>query len=73
LLTITTFFHSFIDSHDLGFSPDRMFMIAHGQIPYIHFAFDYPVLALILMYGQRSRGQPLSCMSPAHRVMKADK
>ena len=40
-------FHSFIDYFDLGFYFEHAMRIVNGQIPYVNFSFDYPILAFI--------------------------
>jgi hypothetical protein len=46
ILTITVF-RSFIDTFDLSFHLEHAMYLAKGQIPYVNFNFEYPVLLLI--------------------------
>ncbi|WML67301.1 MAG: hypothetical protein METHP_00813 [Methanoregula sp. SKADARSKE-2] len=43
ILTISVF-HSFIDLFDIGFYFDHAMLLVQGQLPYINYSFDYPVL-----------------------------
>jgi len=48
LLFVTTFvFHSFIDLFDIGFYFDHAKLLLQGQLPYINYSFDYPVLVFV--------------------------
>lgn len=40
-------FHSFIDLFDIGFYFEHAMNMVKGQLPYIHYSFDYPVLVFI--------------------------
>lgn len=40
-------FHSFIDLFDIGFYFDHAIKVLEGQLPYIDYSFDYPVLIFI--------------------------
>lgn len=40
-------FHSFIDYFDIGFYLEHGVMLTQGQLPYVHYFFDYPVLIFI--------------------------
>ena len=39
--------HSFIDLFDIGFYFEHAMKLVQGQLPYIHYNFDYPVLIFI--------------------------
>ena len=47
MFATTTVFHSFIDYFDLGFYFDHATLLLQGQLPYINYSFDYPVLIFI--------------------------
>lgn len=42
-------FHSFIDYFDLGYYFEQAVLLTQGQLPYLHFSLDYPVLLLVPM------------------------
>lgn len=43
----TMIFHSFIDLFDIGYYYDHGILLLQGQIPYINFSIDYPILVFI--------------------------
>jgi len=43
----TNVFHSFVDLFDIGFYLEHGILIFQGQLPYIDYPFDYPVLIFI--------------------------
>lgn len=43
----TVVFHSFIDYFDIGVYLNSVSPITHGQIPYIDYSFEYPILTFI--------------------------
>jgi hypothetical protein len=48
VITATTLvFHSFIDLFDIGFYFDHGMMLTQGQLPYINYFFDYPILIFV--------------------------
>ena len=47
LLLTPLVFHSFIDLFDIGFYFDHGIMLMQGQLPYIHYFFDYPILIFV--------------------------
>jgi hypothetical protein len=47
IFATTTVFNTFMDSFDLQFYFDNAFKILHGQIPYIGYSFEYPVLIFV--------------------------
>jgi hypothetical protein len=47
IVATTTVFRSFIDYFDIGFYLEHAFMITQGQLPYIGYSFDYPVLIFV--------------------------
>ncbi len=40
-------FHSFIDYFDLGFYFNHAVMLTQGQLPYVNYSFDYPILLFV--------------------------
>ncbi|WP_321505817.1 hypothetical protein [uncultured Methanoregula sp.] len=48
LVFVTTFiFQSFIDLFDIGFYFDHAKLLLQGQLPYVNYSFDYPVLVFV--------------------------
>jgi hypothetical protein len=47
LFATPLFFHSFIDYFDLGFYFEHAVKLLEGQLPYIDYSFDYPVLLFV--------------------------
>ena len=47
LVATPAIFHSFIDYFDIGFYLEHGVMVTQGQLPYIHYFFDYPILIFI--------------------------
>ena len=47
LVATPTVFHSFVDLFDIGFYFERGVALTQGQLPYIHYFFDYPILIFI--------------------------
>jgi hypothetical protein len=47
IIATTTVFHSFIDLFDIGFYFDHGMMLTQGQLPYVNYFFDYPILIFI--------------------------
>jgi hypothetical protein len=47
LLLTPLVFHSFIDLFDIGFYFEHAIKMVQGQLPYINYSFDYPVLIFI--------------------------
>ena len=43
----TSVFHSFIDHFDIGYYYDHGILLSPGQIPYLNFSIDYPILVFI--------------------------
>lgn len=46
-LITTTVFHSFVDYFDIGVYLNSATPLLQGQIPYVHYQFEYPVLMFI--------------------------
>lgn len=40
-------FHSFVDYFDLGFYLEHGVMLTQGQLPYVNYSFDYPILLFV--------------------------
>jgi hypothetical protein len=47
LFATTMVFHSFIDYFDFGFYLEHAMMIVQGQLPYLNYNFDYPLLIFV--------------------------
>lgn len=47
LFVTTMIFHSFIDYFDFGFYLEHALMIVQGQLPYLNYNFDYPLLIFV--------------------------
>lgn len=47
LIATPAIFHSFIDYFDIGFYLEHGVMLTQGQLPYVNYFFDYPVLIFI--------------------------
>jgi len=47
LLLTPLVFHSFIDLFDIGFYFEHAIKMVQGQLPYINYSFDYPILIFI--------------------------
>ncbi len=47
LFATTNIFHSFVDLFDIGFYFDHAKLLLQGQLPYIDYSFDYPVLVFV--------------------------
>jgi hypothetical protein len=47
LIATPTIFHSFVDLFDIGFYFDHGMMLTQGQLPYVNYFFDYPILIFI--------------------------
>jgi hypothetical protein len=47
LFVTTMVFHSFIDYFDFGFYLEHAMMIVQGQLPYLNYNFDYPLLIFV--------------------------
>jgi hypothetical protein len=47
LIATPTFFNSFIDLFDISFYLKHGIMLTQGQIPYINYFFDYPILVFV--------------------------
>jgi len=47
VFTTTAVFHSFVDLFDIGFYFDHIKLLLQGQLPYIDYSFDYPVLVFV--------------------------
>jgi hypothetical protein len=47
LIATTTVFHSFVDFFDIGFYFEHAMRITEGQLPYVGYNFDYPVLIFV--------------------------
>jgi 4-amino-4-deoxy-L-arabinose transferase-like glycosyltransferase len=47
IFATTSVFHSFIDLFDIGFYFEHAIMLVQGQLPYVSYNFDYPILIFI--------------------------
>jgi len=47
IVVTTSVFHSFIDLFDIGFYFDHGMMLIQGQLPYVNYFFDYPILIFV--------------------------
>jgi hypothetical protein len=47
LVATTAVFHSFVDLFDIGYYFQNAVLLVQGQIPYLNFSFDYPILIFI--------------------------
>ena len=47
LFVTPVIFHSFIDYFDLGFYLNHAVMLTQGQLPYVNYSFDYPILVFV--------------------------
>ncbi|MGD1005069.1 MAG: hypothetical protein ABR887_06555 [Methanoregulaceae archaeon] len=47
LFVTPVIFHSFIDYFDLGVYLNHAVMLTQGQIPYVNYSFDYPILVFV--------------------------
>jgi hypothetical protein len=47
LIATPSVFHSFIDLFDINFYLDHGIMLIQGQLPYINYFFDYPILIFV--------------------------
>ena len=47
VLFTTAGFHSFVDLFDIGFYYDHIILLLQGQLPYISYPFDYPILVFV--------------------------
>lgn len=47
IFATTSIFHSFIDLFDIGFYFEHAIKLVQGQLPYISYNFDYPILIFI--------------------------
>jgi hypothetical protein len=43
----TSVFHSFVDLFDIGYYYDHGILLIQGQIPYLNFSIDYPILVFV--------------------------
>ena len=47
IFATTSIFHSFIDLFDIGFYFEHAIKLVQGQLPYVSYNFDYPILIFI--------------------------
>ncbi|MFA4825945.1 MAG: hypothetical protein WC593_12405 [Methanoregula sp.] len=47
IFATTSIFHSFIDLFDIGFYFEHAIKLVQGQLPYINYNFDYPILIFV--------------------------
>ena len=47
IFATTMLFHSFIDYYDFGFYLQHALRIVQGQLPYLNYNFDYPLLIFV--------------------------